>query len=63
MDEGAIGIVTLEDVVEVSTLPLCCGSASDRQELIGKEIIVGIISGQILTLGRDRSICRLTHVS
>jgi hypothetical protein len=40
-DEAALGVVTLEDVVEVSRKDSAAATYADgEQELIGKEIIV-----------------------
>lgn len=43
-DEAALGVVTLEDVVEVSRATVSGAAAADLclQELIGKEIIVSV---------------------
>lgn len=56
-DQGAIGVVTLEDVVEVRAIPytdvINQMVVADLQELIGKEIIVSLML-IFLTLNHSR---------
>ena len=55
-NKGFLGVVTLEDVVEVSMTSLDGPSLTIRQELIGKEIIVSSNKPFDLTLRRTKQI-------